>query len=450
MIEEARGGHPGTDFVGDGITLLFDATNQPIVTYSGVFIGPTWPYPDFHHHDLRMAYRDANGWQVLPRFNNSYTIYDTNYSTSLIGPGNKLSIVTKDGPDLKLIEVDGEDRSYYYIDRGGSTGTHHDMTADHENRLHISLHEAELDHLRYGVREDDAWMIQTLSYNIGFLSVDWKSLALSKDSRPYIMYDVYNRGGLTFAYFDGQNWTGQKYSFDDGHVYDVAVDQNNYFHVTFYRGGYGNTHDLKYAVWYSDRNWSEFKVLDPNLTDGMLDMALDSADFPHISYPSENGLGYAVETPSGWTTSTIASGVISDTTIALDQNDHPHIAWYDSAVQELKYAAYNGSAWQFKTVDSSGDVGRHASIAVDNLGRVYIAYYNATNQNLKYATFDGTFWSTTTLLSTGEVGAYAVLAMPYEGYPAIAYINAATRDLMLIYRPFEPTNFAYAPIMAKD
>jgi hypothetical protein len=188
--------------------------------------------------------------------------------------------------------------------------------------------------------------------------------------------------------------------------------------------------------------------LDENLVDGKFEIVLDSADFAHIVYPKENGLGYAVETPTGWITDTITGGEIVDTALALDKDGNPHIAWYDANNQDLKYAHHDGSRWHFAGVDVVGDVGRYASLAVDNLGRVYIAYYDATNQDLKYALFDGSTWTTTTLVSEGDVGSYSSLAMPYAGYPAIAYYDAVARDLMLVYRPFQPTNFSYSPIFS--
>jgi hypothetical protein len=432
------------DHLGDGISLVIDAANQPAVTYSGYF--EQLPYPWFYHHDLHFAQKNTYGWQITPRFNLSYTLYDTNYSTLMKGPGNKLTIVTKDGPDMKLIVMDGDDKFYYYIDRGGSTGTHHDMEVDNEDRLHIAIHEAELDHLRYGLKENGSWTLQTLGYNTGFLSSDWKSLALTTDGLPYIMFDMYDRfGALRIAYFDGQDWIFEVNPYEYDTVYDVGVDRNNQLHVAFYASY--NVKKLKYSVRDSSGTWSESVVVDPDMTDGMLDMALDSADFPHISYPSENGLGYAVQTPSGWITTTIAGGVISDTTIALDKNDHPHIAWYDKNAQDLKYAAFDGDDWHFAAVDTEGDVGRYADLAVDNLGRVYIAYYDATNQDLKYAVFDGAAWTITTLVSEGDVGSYSSLAMPFAGYPAIAYYDAVTHDLMLVYRPFQPNNFTYLPLL---
>jgi hypothetical protein len=362
-----------------------------------------------------------------------------------------MRIVLKDGPDMKLIKIEEDGgRFYYFIDRGGSTGTHNDIAVDNEDRLHVSHHEAELGHLQYALKENGTWLVISLAYNTGFLSSDWTSIALTSSGQPFIMFDFYTRpyDYLDYAYFDGQGWFFENHLVNnDGSLYDVVLDKNDNFHVIFY-----DDHDpyflsLEYSVRSSDGNWSQIEVLDPHMNDGMIDMAIDSANFPHISYPADDGLGYAVQTPSGWVTTTIAGGIISDTTIALDKNDHPHIAWYDTADQDLKYANFDGSSWHFAAVDTEGDVGRYASLAVDNLGRVYIAYYDATNQDLKYATFDGDSWTTTTLVSEGDVGSYSSLALPFAAYPAIAYYDTVTHDLMMIYRPFQPTNFAYLPLL---
>jgi hypothetical protein len=53
------------------------------------------------------------------------------------------------------------------------------------------------------------------------------------------------------------------------------------------------------------------------------------------------------------------------------------------------------------------------------------------------------------LVSQGDVGEYSNLVLPQSGLPAIAYYDATGRDLMLVYRPFLPTDFAYLPTFAK-
>lgn len=446
VIELADGYDPGTDYLGQGINLIFDAANQPTVTYSGSFTGPSHPYPHYHHLDLHMAYRDANGWQVLPRFNLSYVLDDTNYASLINGPGGSLRIVTKDGPDMKLIELEeDDDPHYYYIDRGGSTGTHNDMVVDRQGRLQITHHEAELNHLRYAVKEDRTWTVQTLTYNVGFLSDDWKSIALTSADLPFIMYRVYDRFGFLFyTFFDGQDWIHEYHYGDNSNTrFDLTMNSEDNLQVAYFDK---NRRDLFYIVRFGQYDWTLQEKLDEAMVDGKFEIALDPADFPHIAYPLEDGLGYAEQTPAGWITGTVAAGVAGDASLALDEAGNPHIAWYDTAVQDLKYAHHDGSSWHFATIDDAGDVGQYPDIEVDNLGRIYIAYYDVTNQDLKYAAFDDNSWTTMTLLSEGDVGSYASLVLPYAGYPAIAYYDGTTHDLKMVFRPFVPSDFSFFPV----
>ena len=53
---------------------------------------------------------------------------------------------------------------------------------------------------------------------------------------------------------------------------------------------------------------------------------------------------------------------------------------------DLKYAYYDGT-WHIGTVDSNGDVGAYNSLALDSSNIPHISYYDSTNNALKYATF---------------------------------------------------------------
>ncbi len=69
----------------------------------------------------------------------------------------------------------------------------------------------------------------------------------------------------------------------------------------------------------------------------------------------------------------------------------------------LKYAAWSGSSWAIRTVDSSGAVGEWNFLALDSNGFPHISYRDSTNGDLKFA--DGVPEpGTITLLSLGLVG----------------------------------------------
>ena len=89
----------------------------------------------------------------------------------------------------------------------------------------------------------------------------------------------------------------------------------------------------------------------------------------------------------GWVAETIESGGGNSlTSIALDTNNRPHIAYTGDTENDVKYAYFDGVAWQIETVDSFGTSfdRRDTSIALDTNDRPHIGYSIPFN-SLKYA-----------------------------------------------------------------
>lgn len=127
-------------------------------------------------------------------------------------------------------------------------------------------------------------------------------------------------------------------------------------------------------------------------------LALDSSGNPHISYYDETNenLKYAHWDGSVWQIETVDSvGGVNHyhygSSLALDSSDNPHISYYDGNqfIGDLKYARWNGAAWQIETVDSEGNVGVFNSLALDSSDNPHISY---PRWDLKYARWDGSNW----------------------------------------------------------
>lgn len=77
--------------------------------------------------------------------------------------------------------------------------------------------------------------------------------------------------------------------------------------------------------------------------------------------------------------------------LRFDGAGRAHIAY---GGDHLYYAYFDGS-WHQETVDPAFGVGRYASLAVDKNNRPHISYYDAVNGYLKYAFYNGAAWQIT-------------------------------------------------------
>ena len=149
-------------------------------------------------------------------------------------------------------------------------------------------------------------------------------------------------------------------------------------------------------------------------------------------YCADSGL--CAELPDGvWQSSqTIDStgdvGIYSS--LALDSNNKVHVAYYDQANTNLKYATNASGSWIASTIDSTGDVGNYASIAVDSNDKVHMSYYDSGgNSDLKYATNTSGSWIYTTLDSDGSVGAATSIAIDSNDKVHISYADATGKGV---------------------
>lgn len=85
---------------------------------------------------------------------------------------------------------------------------------------------------------------------------------------------------------------------------------------------------------------------------------------------------------------------------------------------------YDVNGFRGGQTDPGDDVGMWSSLALDANGHPHVAYYDYTHKGLKLASFDGTSWTVSVVeqKAGSDLGRYAKLAYLPNGNPVIAYL----------------------------
>lgn len=109
--------------------------------------------------------------------------------------------------------------------------------------------------------------------------------------------------------------------------------------------------------------------------------------------------------------------------LQVDENNAPHVCFYDFTRKELHYAFREAGKWALETVDNTGDVGQYARMVLAPGNSPIITYYDATRGDLKFAWKTGRFWKWERVDHQGDTGVNISLFADGQGAPHITYKN---------------------------
>ena len=256
-------------------------------------------------------------------------------------------------------------------------------------------------------------------------------IALDAHDNPHIIYNVdeyfnTNRTGWNYAVWTGKNWSTQtlispaklgdlewSYPVWNGKnwtihtidlegvswihdVYVIRLDSNGNPHIVCSQLNYTNnvytSEDLRYAYW-TGTTWNVQTVDSASYAYWYPSFVLDSHNNPHITYhdTSNDVLKYATWSSStGWNKSTIDSTGNAQSSVAIDSKGYPHVCY--GTYFSLKYASWNGEAWNIQTVDPNRfQGGLHIDLVLDSRDYSHIGFTG--DDGLMYAKWTGADWN---------------------------------------------------------
>jgi subtilisin family serine protease len=141
-----------------------------------------------------------------------------------------------------------------------------------------------------------------------------------------------------------------------------------------------------------------------------------------------SGIGYAVNTGSGWTPDTVDTGDDQFPRLAVDPSGHPHVSYSRVFPEhEVRHATNGGGGWTTDVVDQ-GWTWTAPSIGVDAAGHHHVAAgRSGTQPGIWYATDATGSWTTERLTQVDPDGPVSMVVAP-DGTAAIAYAEYFDTD----------------------
>ena len=306
--------------------------------------------------------------------------------------------------DLKYAYWDGSSWQNEIVDSEGDVGERSGITIDDNGNPHISYLDATNGYLKYAKWTGDSWDIKIVDQAYEYYTMS-TSIALDTNDYPHIAYNMESTGDnptiVKYAYWGGSSWNIENVSVR-GIDICLALDSNDTAHITFVKSVSVDVSRIHHAKKTSGV-WNIEVVDSSTLAGGDSGIAIDSNNHTHIAFRDygNDTIRYAKWNGTSWDIQTVVTGVGEEEGLgmALDSQDRPHIIYSYVNEQEeaiLEYAMWNSSLWTVEVVDKMGI----PRIAVDNLDRPHVSHnYNMEDgmEILKYSFRYGLTSTTTTI-----------------------------------------------------
>jgi hypothetical protein len=303
---------------------------------------------------------------------------------------------------------------------GDEDGALISLTLDANDVPHLSYYYSLYSQLVYATRPADSWLTIVIDYTPSSLA---SSLALDLQGEPHVIYADYTGSELRYARLANNDWVIEMAS--NNHLYGrprMAMDGADRLHVLY--------QEFPSGVWHHTYQTESSWLTEP-ITMAVVSFAFDVSNNLHLAYMDPDGaLGYAYRDNDQWHTEIITGLFSTPVHLVLDQQQTPHVTFFQTWEGPLEYGYRTADGWSIETIDNSGGYwNRFSPLQVDSLNQPHLVY-PANNRDLIYAHWQSGQWLTETLASNVRI---AWLTLDSQDFPHIAYTHSQ------LFQPFTYT-----------
>jgi hypothetical protein len=338
---------------------------------------------------------------------------------------------------------------------GKKVGKFSSLVIGSDGSFHVGYFNATREALWYAFRPAGTTKWFTIEVDA---SGGYESLALDANGYPHFTYDGPNESGLRYARWDGGKWVRQTIDSEPIEFFNfIRIAPDGFPRISYYhrlvRGEIGEGSyalHLKYASFDGARWYTE--TVDPRSGTGKFNsLTLDRQGLPNIAYSdvTSGDLCFTRWDGHQWLfskpdTSQASEGWVGiGSSIEVDNEGNPHIAYVDVAHRSIKYATWTQkNGWKIEVVDHlaahTADNLDRTSLKLDSRQRPHISYWDSGPRVLRYATLTDQGWKAETVDSSADVGQYSSLALDSHDEVYISYYDAALGVLRMAHRRTAP------------
>jgi len=258
----------------------------------------------------------------------------TGYATDImLDPQNSPVILCGSG-GLQYVGWNGTGWTFQKVD-DGNFGT---IALDSTEKPHVGYISGNI--VKYASWTGSNWTTQTIdTYSILPSLTPQVYLDIDSTDKPYIMY--FMSPDLKLATLENSGWNIQNVSLPDtiGDVGNMVLDSKGFprFIYLVY-----SVSEIKYASW-NGFNWKTETAVSGFPMENVGFLALDSLDYPHISFVSGQKLMYAGWTGAEWSIQTVYADlpVQGPAYMAVDSNRVPHMSFRANPPSEGLFGRFN-------------------------------------------------------------------------------------------------------------